>query len=256
MSPELRLITIPISHYCEKARWALDWAALPYTEDAHLQVFHYLPVLRAGGKRTVPVLVHPDGALYSSTDILRFADERCAADRKLWPTGTQERAEVERLVARFDEGLGPAGRLWLYHHLLTEAPELAPKYGCTGVPGWQRRLLPLAFPLVRLYLQRRLHTTPDNAVQSHALCQQVFDEVAARLDKGQRYLSGPRFSAADLTFAALCAPLLMPPGYGVPLPQLEELPAEFGRIVAGFRAHPAGRFALAMYERHRGRKTA
>ena len=24
------LITIPISHYCEKARWALDRAALPY----------------------------------------------------------------------------------------------------------------------------------------------------------------------------------------------------------------------------------
>jgi glutathione S-transferase len=251
MSSDLRLITIPISHYCEKARWALDWAGLRYTEDAHLQVFHYLPVRRAGGKRTVPVLCHPGGALYESTDILRFADARCSEERKLFPKDPEERAEVERLAARFDQGLGPAGRLWLYHHLLTGAPELAPKYGCTGVPAWQRKLLPLAYPLVRLFLQRLLLTSPSSAEQAYELCQQIFDEVAARLSSGQPYLVGTRFSAADLTFAALCAPLLMTPGYGVPLPRIEELPADFARCVAAFRAHPAGRFALDLYVRHR-----
>ena len=30
------LITIPISHYCEKARWALDRAGVAYRERAHL----------------------------------------------------------------------------------------------------------------------------------------------------------------------------------------------------------------------------
>lgn len=29
-----RLLTIPISHYCEKARWALEHAGIPYREDA------------------------------------------------------------------------------------------------------------------------------------------------------------------------------------------------------------------------------
>jgi glutathione S-transferase len=28
--PENRLVTIPISHYCEKARWVLDRAGVPY----------------------------------------------------------------------------------------------------------------------------------------------------------------------------------------------------------------------------------
>ncbi len=255
MSSPLRLITIPISHYCEKARWALEWAGLPYTEDAHLQAFHYLAVRRAGGKRTVPVLVHPDGALYSSTDILRFADARCSDEKKLFPKDPQERAEVERLVAYFDKGLGPAGRLWIYHHLFQEAPELALKYGCTGVPAWERKLLPLAFPLLRLLLGRRLRIGPQAAAQARSLCGQVQDEVAARLKEGQPYLVGARFSAADLTFAALCAPLLLPPGYGVPLPLLDELPAEFGRNIAAFRAHPAGRFALHLYARHRRGKT-
>ena len=30
------LITIPISHFCEKARWALERAGLPYREERHV----------------------------------------------------------------------------------------------------------------------------------------------------------------------------------------------------------------------------
>ena len=35
-----RLVTIPISHYCEKARWALDRAGLDYREERHVQGIH------------------------------------------------------------------------------------------------------------------------------------------------------------------------------------------------------------------------
>jgi hypothetical protein len=31
----LRFITIGLSHYCEKARWALDQSGILYKEDAH-----------------------------------------------------------------------------------------------------------------------------------------------------------------------------------------------------------------------------
>ena len=81
----LRLITIPISHYCEKARWALDHAGLGYSEEAHLQVVHYRAVKRAGGSGTVPVLVHPEGVLTDSTDILHWVDTRVPAERRLFP---------------------------------------------------------------------------------------------------------------------------------------------------------------------------
>ena len=32
-----RLLTIPISHFCEKARWALERAGLAYREERHVQ---------------------------------------------------------------------------------------------------------------------------------------------------------------------------------------------------------------------------
>ena len=57
-----RLITIPFSHYCEKARWALDRAGVSYVEEPHLPGLHMGPMRKAGGK-TVPVLILADRAL-------------------------------------------------------------------------------------------------------------------------------------------------------------------------------------------------
>ena len=79
----------------------------------------------------------------------------------------------------------------------------------------------------------------------------VFDSVAKRLADGRPYLCGDQFTAADLTFAALAASVLMPPEYGVPLPQPEELPEPMAAAVRELRAHPAGAHALAMFRSER-----
>ena len=80
-----RLITIPISHYCERARWALDRSSVPYEESQHLQFFASLHAKRAGGRRTVPVLSCEDGTvLNDSGTIALFAHDHGAA---LFPDG-------------------------------------------------------------------------------------------------------------------------------------------------------------------------
>ncbi len=58
-----RLITIPVSHFCEKARWALEHAGIPYVEEGHLPFFSIRAVRRAGGRRSVPVLVTDEGTI-------------------------------------------------------------------------------------------------------------------------------------------------------------------------------------------------
>jgi glutathione S-transferase len=71
----LRLITIPMSHYCEKARWALTYCGLDFVEEAHLQMIHWRSAKRAGGGRTVPVLVTPQGVLGESSEIVSYASQ-------------------------------------------------------------------------------------------------------------------------------------------------------------------------------------
>ena len=57
----------PIRHYCEKARWALERAGIPFTEERHVQGIHRIASKRAGGHGTTPVLVTPEGAIGESS---------------------------------------------------------------------------------------------------------------------------------------------------------------------------------------------
>lgn len=251
MSGDPVLITIPISHYCEKARWALDRAGIAYRERAHLQVLHWIPIARAGGNKTAPVLVWGDRVFADSAEIVEEAGAKAPPDRGLYPDDPAAAAEARTLQDDFDARLGPEGRRWMYDALRGRR-DIAVAYGCTGVPVWQRRALPFAYPLAARIIDRYLDITPATAARSEAAVRATFDTVAKRLDDGRPYLCGERFSAADLTFAALAAPLLMPPEYGVPLPQPEELPAAMAATVRELRAHPAGSHALKMFreERH------
>ena len=43
-----RLITIGASHYCEKARWAVQRAGLPFREECHPPLFHIFVAKRLG----------------------------------------------------------------------------------------------------------------------------------------------------------------------------------------------------------------
>jgi glutathione S-transferase len=238
-----RLITIPISHYCEKARWALERAGLPYREEPHLQAIHWAHVWRAGRGRTAPVLVTGDEVLTESADILRWVDAR--SDLRLYPD-----PEAAALEAHFDDELGPHGRRWMYHRILAR-PDLVRAYGATGVPRWERAVLPPFLPLVKRVINRYLDVDDATAAESRERVRAVFDEVGERLGDGRRYLVGDSFTAADLTFAALAASVLVPSRYGVPLPQPELLPEPFAAEVRAMREHPAGAFALRLYDQER-----
>jgi glutathione S-transferase len=249
---ECTLITIPISHYCEKARWALERAGIPYRERAHMQILHWVAVKRAGGGITAPVLVTETGrVLPESDEIVAWADSHVEPGRRLIPTDDPALAEEVRALERgFDERLGPEGRRWMYNEMRARR-DLVVKYGPTGVPAWERRMLPLAWPLASRVIDRYLDITPALAAASLAAVRATFDEVAERLADGRRYLAGGRFTAADLTFAALSAAVLVPPEYGVPLPQPDELPAPMAATVRELREHPAGQHALRMFREER-----
>ena len=243
----LRLLTIPISHFCEKARWALERAGLDYREEPHLQGIHRVVARRAGGGTTVPVLVTPRAVLAESEAILRHADAQLPEERRLFPA---DAPDVEELSRRLDAGLGPDARRIVYAYALPHK-RLLLRFNNVGVPRWEDRAMRALWPLVTSYARRDLAIRDTTVDDDAPKVRRVFDEIAGRLADGRPYLCGDRFTAADLTFAALAAAVLMPPEYGVRLPQPEELPEPMAGAIRGFRAHPAGAYALRMFRDER-----
>ncbi len=246
----LRLLTIPISHYCEKARGALERTGIPYREERHVQGVHQLVARRAGGGITVPVLVTPDAVIGDSAEILAWVDRRTPPEHRLFPEDPDARREVESLCRRLDQGLGPRGRRLMYIHMLAQR-KLALPFNNQGVPHWEDRAIRYGWPLARRYVNHVLGIRPGIEVQDEAAVWREFNFIGELKRDGRPYLCGERFSAADLTFAALSAPLTVPPTYGIPLPQPDILPPEMTALVQRAREHPAGRYALMLYEEHR-----
>jgi glutathione S-transferase len=250
MASEYRLITIPPSHYCEKARWALERAGIPYREEGHPPLLHRLATKLGRGGRTTPVLVAGKKVLADSTDILQFIDVEHAEGWRPYPTDSQLRVEAEELEEIFDTRLGPHTRRLAYFHLLQDN-RLFLASVLAGVGGVERTLFRALAPAVKKLMRIGMKIDAESAERSLEYVRKTFDTVGELLADGRSFLVGKKFGAADLTFASLAAPVLLPRKYGSPLPSLDEIPTDLLAQIEEFRALPAGDFALRMYRDHR-----
>lgn len=249
----MRLITLPISHYCEKVRWALDRQGLPYREEGHAPLLHLLATLPVTGlrSRTVPILIDDNPGqrqvVADSTDILRYLERRYGAS---WLFAPLEAAALEE---ELDAELGPHSRRVAYYYLLPETALLRQRLAM-DVPRREAAIASALFPVVRAAMRQRMSINAESMQLSLAKVEAVLARLGARLRDGRRYLCGNALSAADLTFAALAAPVIMPPGYGItPLPEVSALPKALAELVARFRTTPAGELALRLYAEDRRR---
>ena len=195
------------------------------------------------------MLIHGDMRLTDSTDILVHADA-CAGGDVLYPRDTQLRRDVDALEERFDSYLGTHVRRWAYSHLLAEKAMLRELWG-RGAPGREAFFLPLIVPIARKLLPRAYKLTPDSIARSLNVVRDIVREVGERLNDGRRYLVGDRFTAADLTFAALAAPAIFPARCHAVLPELAAVPAAMRAEIEGLRESAAGQFAQRMYASER-----
>lgn len=138
----------------------------------------------------------------------------------------------------------------MYVHMLSQR-KLMLRVNNQGVPYWEDRLIRYGWPLVLRFARRELGIRSGIEAEDEAALWRELDFVAELLADGRPHLCGERFGAADLTFAALSAAVVVPPVYGVPLPQPDVLAPHTARFVERVREHPAGRYALALFAQHR-----
>lgn len=247
------MISVPVSPYCELARWVLDARGIPYVEECHAPVFHALTTSRYGGRNTVPVLDTGEAALLDARAVVNYYEPRAPHNQKLYPADLASETEARQLLDFLFDTFGVAARTWANAYMLPVRSSTAHAW-IDRVPWWERLGVYAFYPLLAASVRHSLALKPDSITQEQRAIEAALAKVEARLSDGRRFLMGDTFTAPDLALAALAAPIMIPAQYGGPMPALGQLPAEMRKTIETWRARPAGQFILRLYAENRPRR--
>jgi glutathione S-transferase len=244
--PRPLLWHLPISHYSEKVRWALEYKRIAHRRRLVPPGLHPLwaVALTRGMNFTMPVLDVSGSRVVDSTAIVAALEEHFP-DRPLYPAGAAERQRALELEEWFDEHLGPPARSLVFEELMSEREsllELAAKQ-----IEWAPAVPAAAFtPAVRGFVRVRYGVGPaTEAGRAHEAVRAAFDRLEAELGEGSgRFLVGDAFSVADLTAAALFYPVVMPREGPW---QVNALPASLESFRASLAERPGWRWVEEMF---------
>jgi len=243
----LLLWHIPLSHFNEKVRWALDYKGVAHRRRV-LGAEYLIRAWRATGHGTLPILFLDGRAIGDSTHIIAALEERFP-DPPLYPADAAARERALALEDYFDEQLGPAIRAAVVTPLFRNDPDLALHVLTTGMPERAYQMLrPLRWVFPTFYRFR--HNISDAKLEADRSTVNAALDRIERERQGRAYLVGDGFTVADLTAAALLSPLLQPPG--IQYPVRVELPPYLQDYRATVLQHPAAQWAVGIYRLHRG----
>lgn len=243
----LRLSTFTISHFSEKARWALELNGLAFTDRRLLPGPHVLTIKRRAEKTTVPVLEHDDVVVQGSSAILDYVETKLGA-KKLAPQ-EEHAARSADLEARADVAFGLGTQRIFYATLLEHPSEVIRMWSQAG-PFWGRAFLKVTFPLVAKQVKKIYKIRTDKIEEAKDLFRRTFDETDALLAKSP-YLLGDRMTRVDVSVASLLAPLCRPPEHELDWPAMTPPPLD--AYLREFEGRPTFDYVLRMYREHRRR---
>ena len=218
----IKLYQFCISHYCEKARWALDYKGINY-QTVNLLPGQHVNTIRklTRAESSVPVLEHDGQIIQGSGHILDYLD-KVFPDKPLLPADPDLQARVLEWEQKLDEQAGPALRTWVYHYFL-QRPKVVVPMLAAGTPFYNRILLSLAFSRVDEIMRKWMKISQKTADSSQATLEALVTELA-EIYQQRPFLVGDQFTRADLTACSLLAPLFQPPEYPVPWPKPTRVP--------------------------------
>jgi len=238
---------IEISHYNEKARWALDYKGIPHVRKAPMPGAHglYAGWLTRGKVRTFPVLQLDGRAIGDSTAIIAVLEDRYP-EPPLYPADPDERARALEIEDYFDVEVAPNIRRLAFFHLLQDPARAVG--GINPNHRARRRVMRAGFPVVKAVMKMDYGIGAERAVTARQKVDAALDRVVAETGPSG-YLVGDRFSVADLTACALLGPIVQPPQYAN---AVRDVPPALAELREAARVHPAGAWVFDIYARHRG----
>jgi len=242
---------INVSHYSEKARWALAWKGVEHRRRAPIPGAHMAVALwlTRGAQYTFPVLSIDGQRIGDSTAIIAALEERYP-EPPLYPPGAAERRRALELEDFFDEELGPHIRQLVWYELSRDRERFASVLERTS-PAPLARFSRAGVSFGRAFTGLRFGArSAETAERSRAKVRAALDRLDAELEAaGGDYLVGNAFTVADLTAASLFYPLVGPEG--APLPPDQPMPEGFVSLREALRQQRGFEWVAEMFRRHR-----
>lgn len=242
----MKLYQFPISHFCEKVRWALDYKNLPYEQINLIPGLHVLVVKRLAPESSVPMLRVNNQTIQGSSQIIDYLDQ-VEPKRFLGFTDPALKSVADKLEVFLDDKIGALLRSVAYHVLFKHRKELTALWAQRG-PFYSHAWLTLTLPLLTRYIGQQ-YDTGDASAQKN---RDKFDKALECLDRiytRQPFLVGDHFSRVDLCAAALLAPLALPDQH--PIPPTVQFPDELETYRLQQIDRPVIQRVLALYQEYR-----
>jgi glutathione S-transferase len=197
----MQLIQIPWSHNCVKVRRTLELKEVPF-EILNIEPMDRETVRRVSGQGLVPVLVDGSRAISDSTEILLYL-ESAYPEPALLPSDPEARAECLLLEDWADAAFMALTRRIVYWNLV-ETPDAIEALFFPAARGTTRRIRGAE---ARRVLRDRFHLSERQNEQDEPEVRRLARLAVDRLG-GRTYLVGDSLTLADVTLAAMTAPLV------------------------------------------------
>ncbi|MEM7369068.1 MAG: cytochrome P450 [Bacteroidota bacterium] len=242
-----------VSGLGEIARWVLDINQILHVEKRHAPRL-YLPIARKltghDGNENHPVLIQTDSLIYSAESIIQYYDAQIPAERRLIPEDASKRKEVVELLKLCTGHLNTYVWQYIYAELLTSRKN-ALKLLKECVPWREKLAYTFRYGSLKRALIKQWDIKGKDSVIFLTEIQKIFTQLETLLSDGRKYLTGDTLTAADIAFAAVTAPLILPEEYGGSRVKISGVAQELRLEIIDLRASRAGQFVLGLYQEDR-----
>ena len=242
-----KLYEFPVSHYCEKVRWALDHKGIVYQRVCLVPVLHVPIMLMRSRQTQVPMLQLGNRRIANSPHILATLEEYFQERPSLMPDDAEDCGKALALCAFFDKDIGIHLRRLAYFHALPNRAFMLELLSAEQ-SAMNRVLVRHTLPLITRVMAKSMRINAANYQKSLLKFNAAVDRLDAALQP-TGYLIGSQFSIADLTAAALLAPLVQPEKslYGT----VKNAPPAFNAFCNSYAHRPFFKWVKDIYHKHR-----
>lgn len=239
-APRMRLLSSRVTPTAELVHWICEQRRLAYVERFQpldsLENADDLKLFTAGSKA--------DGVVAA----LDLIDRRCRTTERVFGETEEERvSNRDFLVSLLGSLWRPTLQKWLHDGISDRSFLLRIAANDTDQSQSTQRHRQFdnwSQQLIRKYLGDNF----DSAAANFSIDRQL-NEIEARLAQmGAPFLAGNAPGTADLIFAAIASPLVLPDKCSAIYPALNEFPAGLRQSIEQYRARRAGQLALSTYQ--------